>query len=237
MTQPLIPDDTSPAQAFDAMSRRLAGLIASVDGFAARQQELLGRDSSEDLARIDDRCVKLRQALVAMNNRPAMALTPERIAEQIESAGRTTREADHRAWQAAYGQLAETIGAMTDRIDSARTADRQNWWLTGVGCVALILGIAIGDTVPVMIDHVVPETWYWPEARAAAVLQRDGWGAGIRLIEVAEPKRWEALAAADALLRDNAKELAHCKKAVARKGKPVDCKFRVASVTALGGAP
>jgi hypothetical protein len=38
--------------AFEAMTHKLAALVAAVEGFAARQQELHSRDYTEDLARI-----------------------------------------------------------------------------------------------------------------------------------------------------------------------------------------
>lgn len=229
MTQSLIPDDTSPAEAFDAMSRRLAGLIASVDGFAARQQELLGRDYSEDLARIDERCTELRQALATMSNRPAMALTPQIVGEQIERAARATRETDQLAWHAAQRALYATIGEMTQRIDSARTADRQNWWLIGLGCAALVVGFLFGGTIPSIIDHAAPDQWHWPEARAAAVLRRDGWDAGERMMQVADPDRWNTLVAEHALWQGNADALADCRKSAIRKGKPVTCRIQIVS--------
>ncbi|OAN63540.1 hypothetical protein [Sphingomonas sp. TDK1] len=51
-------------QAFNDMSRKLAGLTAAVDGFAARQQELHARDYGPDLEKIRDgyRMGRLRMA-------------------------------------------------------------------------------------------------------------------------------------------------------------------------------
>jgi hypothetical protein len=45
----------NPEVAFEAMSRKLAGLAAAVDGFAARQQELHARDYGPDFAGIHGR--------------------------------------------------------------------------------------------------------------------------------------------------------------------------------------
>ncbi len=46
-------------QAFNDMSRKLAGLTGAVDGFAARQQELHARDYGPDLEKIRDGCDKV----------------------------------------------------------------------------------------------------------------------------------------------------------------------------------
>src|SRR3546814_8131075 len=50
-----------------------------------------------------------------------------------------------------------------------------------------------GCTVPPAIDRAVPEHWHWPEERAAAQMQRGMWDAGVRLIQVADPARWDSL--------------------------------------------
>jgi len=44
------PNEIPLEQALEAVARRLAGVTAAVDGFAERQQDLLGRDYSDDLA-------------------------------------------------------------------------------------------------------------------------------------------------------------------------------------------
>lgn len=47
------PDEISLEQALEAVARRLVGFTTAVDGFAERQQDLLGRDYSEDLAALN----------------------------------------------------------------------------------------------------------------------------------------------------------------------------------------
>jgi len=41
---------------------------------------------------------------------------------------------------------------------------------------------------------VVPNSWLWREKTAVAAMDRDGWTAGERLMQVYNPKRWEGLA-------------------------------------------
>lgn len=59
------PEEIPLEQALDALARRLAGVTAAVDGFAGRQQDLLGRDYSEDLALIHQSCEDLRETIDA----------------------------------------------------------------------------------------------------------------------------------------------------------------------------
>ncbi|SEH20094.1 hypothetical protein SAMN05428974_3838 [Sphingopyxis sp. YR583] len=138
MTQDTPPDILSADQAFDAMGQRLAGLTASVDGFAARQQELHARDYSPELGRIHDRCDAIAKEIAAMKDRPALALSPQLIAGQIEAAGKSVRQDDHRAWDNAQQQLEAAARGITAVTASANSAQQQKYWLVVVAIVAAI---------------------------------------------------------------------------------------------------
>lgn len=234
MTETALPEDTlpagSPAEAFETMGRRLAGLRSSIDGFAARQEELHGRDYSDELATIKERCEEMRQAILTLDRRPAMALTPKAIAEQIERAGSDVRLADHAALDRTQYDLRQAIGSIGTVVGSARSAEQQNWWLAGAAAVAIIVGFAFGAVIPARIDQAVPESWHWPEERAAAILGRDGWSAGERMLQVSDPAQWRALSDAARLVRDNASVLAQCAKR-AKAGRDVNCTVKVAVPT------
>ncbi|WP_294256653.1 hypothetical protein [uncultured Sphingomonas sp.] len=77
-------------QAFNDMSRKLAGLTAAVDGFAARQQELHARDYGPDLEKIRDGYDKVCGAINILAKRPAMTLTPQDAAPGHEQIGKKT---------------------------------------------------------------------------------------------------------------------------------------------------
>jgi hypothetical protein len=221
------PELDDPEVAFEAMSRRLAGLTAAVEGFAARQQELHARDYGPDLAKIHERQEKVRAAILTLGERPAMALTPELIALQIETAGAQGRAADHQAWTKSSRELGRAVQSLDGVVASALAAKTQRLWLAAAATAALVIGFAMGMIVPARIAQAVPESWYWPEARAASELQRDGWGAGMRLLEVADPRRWEALSYVARIASSNAVELTACRSRASRAGKAVKCTIEV----------
>lgn len=227
MTQETPPETLSADQAFDAMGLRLAGLTASVDGFAARQQELHGRDYSPDLGRIHDRCDEIGEEIVAMKNRPALALSPQMIADQIKAAGRSVREDDHRAWYNAQQQLEAAARAMTEVAASAYSAQQQKYWLAVVAIIAITVGMLGGLTLPAAIARSVPESWHWPERRAAGMLQRGGWEAGQRMLQVADPVAWKAWADAARISEANREGLAGCAKRAAKSRKAVSCSIKM----------
>lgn len=216
-----------PEVAFEVMSRRLAGLTAAVEGFAARQQELHARDYGPDLAKIHERQEKVRAAILTLNERPAMALTPQTIASQIEIAGAQGRAADHRAWNNANRELGQVVQSLNSVVASALRAQTQKLWIAGAAAAALVIGFTLGAIIPTRIAQAVPERWHWPEATAAGVLQRDGWDAGVRLLQVADAQRWRDLNEAARLFGENAEALAECRSRASRSGKPVDCDIRV----------
>lgn len=200
MTQNHTPEELDPAAAFEAMGRRLAGLTAAVDGLAVTFQEVHARDYSPELAKIDAQFEAVRVFVDKLKEKPAMALTPERIAAEIQAAGTNGRHADHTAWRQAQHELHVAANSISRVVGSALEEQRQlKWLLIGVS-IALFWGLVLGNVFLPVIDRRMPESWHWPERRAAAVLQRDGWAAGERLLEVYDPERWAKVKAAMRLL-------------------------------------
>lgn len=222
------PEDIPLEQALETIARRLAGLTASVDGFAERQQDLLGRDYSAELAQIHEASQAMGDAISALARRPALALTPKEIADQIAQAGRDSRKEDHAALVAAHQDMQKAAGNLATVTASARTAQQQTQWLAGAAGLALVLGLIGGCTIPPAIDWMVPETWYWPERRAVSVLHRHGWEAGERLLAVADPDQWNDVQAAVHLWQSNGDTIGQCAaRAKERKLKSLGCSIEV----------
>jgi hypothetical protein len=224
----LTPDEIPIEQALEAVARRLAGVTAAVDGFAELQQDLLGRDYSEDLGLIHQSCDGLRKAIDALAQKPALALTPEMIARQIEAAGQGAHRNANQALAAAQGSLQSSIAALSRVTGSVRAVKRQNQILAAGASLALVLGWVGGCIVPPAIDWIAPEAWQWPEKRAESALRRSGWEAGERLLFVNDPERWNAIQAGLRLSEANSGAIAKCsKRAAKRRLKSVGCSIEV----------
>jgi hypothetical protein len=221
-------DEIPLEQALEAVARRLAGVTAAGDGFAERQQDLLGRDYSEDLALIQQSCEGLRGTIGSLAQKPALALTPEMIARQIEAAGQGAHREAIQALVAAPGSLQSSIAALSRVTGSVRAARHQNQMLAAGAGLALVLGWVGGSFISPAIDWIVPEAWQWPEKRAESALRRRGWEAGERLLFVNDPKRWKAIQAAAHLSEANSVVIRRCAtRAVKRKLKSVGCSIEV----------
>jgi len=219
------PSPTPQATAVEtllAMDRRLAGLTAAIEGFAARQQEMHARDYAPELAAIQAKWEKARAAFEHLSRQPVLSLTPESLTDKLKTAAATVREADHEALDYARHDLREMIGTIGSVTASARTARDQNRWLAGATSAAMVLGCILGAFVPTAIDRAVPVNWYWPEQRAAKILGVDEWTAGERLMQVADPGWSRRVQAALQLTSLNADALARCtaRATKAREARP-----------------
>ncbi|WP_448661498.1 DUF6118 family protein [Sphingomonas sp. CJ20] len=220
-------DIDDPEVAFATMSRKLAGLTAAVEGFAARQQELHARDYGPDLAKIHERWNMVVESFEMLADKPGVALTLETIGQQIAEAGAQVRAVDHQAWDQANRELGVAIRSLHGMVESAATAENQKRWIIGVALAAWVLGLALGAILPTAVARSVPESWRWPERAAAQMLERTEWDAGVHLLRVADPARLRALDDAARLVQDNAKALAECRKRAARPSDRIRCRIEV----------
>jgi hypothetical protein len=220
-------EDIALDQAFDRMSGKMLTLAAAIEQFGLRLNDLAGRDYSEDLAKIDENWEKAREAFKRLSERPALALTPEAMGEQMRLSGARARETEQQALRDARSRLDETVKSIRLVVASARTQEQQNFWVAVSAGVTAILAFMAGCTVPSAVDRAVPEDWHWPEERAAAQLERNMWGAGVRLMRVGDPARWNAVARASRLYEGNEKKVANCEKQAQRKKKTVSCTVKV----------
>ncbi|WP_039391178.1 DUF6118 family protein [Novosphingobium sp. MBES04] len=194
MTQTHPPEELDAAEAFEAMNRRLAGMSAAIDGFAARFDHLQERDYSADLAGIDKRINQLGKEVQSLKGQPAMTLTPERVNSQIKAAAQEARQAEQVAWTRARQELSVEANSIREVVYSAREADKQEKVLLCMLGSGLVIGAILMFFAPSVALDIVPDRWHWREKSAVAAMKRDGWTAGERLMQVYDEKRWEEVA-------------------------------------------
>jgi hypothetical protein len=221
-------DEIPIEQALEIIAQHLAGLSTSIDGLAERQHDLLCRDYSAELAHIRNATQAMGEATKALATRPALVLTPETIARQIEVAATEGREADQAAWASARKDLQSATTSLARMMASQRTTRQQNSWLAAATGFALVLGSIGGCTIPPAIDWMVPQAWHWPEKRAISALRRDGWQAAERLMSVSDPYQWRDVHAAVQLWQENAEAIEICaRRAEKRKLRSVGCTLEI----------
>ncbi len=224
----LVPaDELALDQAFARLSGRISTLSRAVDRFADRQDELVGRDYSDDLAKIEKSFEETSEALDNLAAQPVLQLTPDRLAEQLRIAGGRVRSDDHDKWQSAQNQLGEVTRSLEKRLGAARLREEQNRWVAMGAGIAAVLSFVAGCTIPPIIDRTVPESWQWPERRAANLLSRDMWGGGVLLLQAADRERWNELARASQIYGQNEDAIEACRKQADRRQRSASCPIEI----------
>ena len=225
MEQELIdPSANDPAsKAFDRLRREVTTMRLAVEHLADAHGKIEIPDYTETLTQIAGRITATHKALRTLADRPAIALTPEALAQQIAAAGVEARRVEQAAFDKATSTFI-TLGRELSSITASALTERQQFkmqlWFGGLG---IAVGVMLMAVTPVIANDLAPESWLWPEKKAANVLGRNMWNAGERLQAVAGPKRWETRTAIEAATEDSGKSIAVCLRAIAKTSKPVQC--------------
>ncbi len=200
--------DADALAAFERMNGQLAMLTAAVEGFAARQARIEQRDYTQDLAQLADRQDKVETAIRTLASQPGVQLTPDSLAEGISKAAVKLRAPDQAALATAQKALDDACSAMASVVVGARTKQEQ-WdslvWAAVIftGLTALLLTLA-----PLLLDALWPAA---AEDRAAAVVHKSRWEAGIELMASGDPARWRQLVDADTFQHETAQAVTACR--------------------------
>lgn len=227
MEQELIdPSANDPAsKAFDRLRREVTTMRLAVEHLADAPGKIEIPDYTATLTQIDGRITATHKALRTLADRPAIALTPEALARQIAAAGVEARRVEQATFDKATSTFI-TLGRELSSITASALTERQQFkmqlWFGGLG---IAVGAMLMAVTPIIANDLAPESWLWPEKKAANVLGRDMWNAGERLQAVSDPERWKVRSAFDAATVDSKEGIAICLRAIAKTPKPVQCEI------------
>ena len=225
--------DADAAEAFEAMRGELALLRRAVEGLAAERDVIDVPDYSETLGRMQQGVDATADRIAIINDviarSPALAMTPEQMAQRIAAAGNAARREDQAALAKAGEDKARVMAELRAIAGSAWTKhdqkNRQLWFGLG-GLAAGILAWAI---VPGLVAReLVPASWQWPERMAARTLDMPRWTAGQRMMQSADPAQFRAIVAGDRIVTANREAIDGCEKAAAKARETVRCTIRIA---------
>ncbi|OYY89129.1 MAG: hypothetical protein B7Y45_13510 [Sphingomonas sp. 28-66-16] len=229
-TQP--DSDGDALAAFERMGRQLAMLTAAVEGFAARQAHIEQRDYTQDLAQLTERQGKVENAIRTLASRPGVQLTPDSLAGGIAKASVQLRAPDQAALAAARAAMNEASAAMTNVVVAARTRAEQRDAIIWAAVIATGVTVLLFILAPLLIGRL------WPAAvedRAAAILSKSRWDAGIELMSTGDPTRWRQLVDADRFQRETAQAVSACQKRAEVTRRSVRCPIEIGPKEATSG--
>ena len=234
-----IQDGDDPAEAFDRLraviegqDRELALLRRAVEGLAAERAHIDVPDYTETLGQMQQGVNATAERIAVINDviarSPALAITPEQMAQRIAAAGSVARREDQAALAKAGEDKARVMAELRTIAGSAWTrADQKNrqlWF--GMGGAAI--GILAWSILPGLIAReIAPASWQWPERMAARTLDMPMWEGGQRMMQSASPAAFRAIVAGDRVVTANREAIEGCSKAAVRKRETVRCTIRV----------
>lgn len=234
-----IQDGGDPAEAFDRLravvegqDRELALLRRAVEGLAAERAHIDVPDYTETLGRMQQGVDATADRIAVINDviarSPALAMTPEQMAQRIAAAGNAARREDQATLAKAgedkarvMAELRAIAGSAWNRHDQK---NRQLWF--GLGGTAI--GILLWAILPGLVAReVAPSGWQWPERMAARTLHMPMWDAGRRLLIADSPKNWNAMVDGWNIIQKNSGEIEKCRKAATKSRDTVRCTIRI----------
>ncbi len=225
-------DSDAAAEAFEAMRGELALLRRAVEGLAAERGAIDMPDYSETLGAlqqgVDTATGRINAIGQILAKSPALAMTPEQMAQRVAAAGSAARREDQAALAKAGEDKARVMAELRAIVGSAWTrADQRNrqlWFALGGAAI----GILAWAIVPGLVAReIAPASWQWPERMAARTLDLPRWEAGQRMMQSASPAAFGAIVAGDRIVTANRETIEGCQKAANKARETVPCTVKI----------
>ncbi len=197
---------SNAAAAFDDLRQEVKLLRKAVAAWVDEQHE--PPDYSATLAKLTDDSSRIGKSVAWLVQRPAMSLTPDGLAKDIQAAGESARKADHALIIEARDGLYSARDAFSGWAAQARTAALQKKRLMQVAAIAGAVSFVVGLGLPLKVIRAAPQGWGWRERAAALVIDADRWEAGQRLLKSADPDRYREQQA-DNVLGQQSRNVSH----------------------------
>lgn len=137
----------------------------------------------------------------------------------------TLRAPDQAAFHSAQKTMDEARSATASVVVGARTKQQQWDALIWVAVIFTGATMLLFTLAPRLIDALWPAA---AEDRAAAVLHKSRWEAGVELMASGDPARWRQLVDADGFQHDTAQVVAACRNRANTAARPVNCSIKIA---------
>ena len=216
------------ARAFDDLRAEVSVLRRAFERLAAeRAEQPEAVDYSETLGVIARDLSAIARRVDAMSHSPALALTPEEITRQIGAASSAARREDQRVLVATRQMLEEMVAKVGRQLHFHAEAHEQRRRVRRTGLACLMAGMAVWATLDGVVARAAPESWHWPERRAAWALDMPMRQAGLRLMATADPAAFRAIVAGDRIVTANRDAIEPCARIAGKAGHAVRCTIKI----------
>ncbi len=229
------PGPETAAEAFARLDDRVAGLdgrialmVRAVEHMAAERLSIEIPDYNPTLEKTNAYLAAIHKRLKAIEDAPALDMTPEDMGARIASAAQQARKNDRTSIQKVQQSQAAVVQELRQIINKARTREQQRkylWWGIGGG---LFAGCLLWSILPGVILRILPQSWHMPENMARHIVgEATLWDAGSRLMRAGSPEAWDAIVETAEIRRANRDAIETCRKRSDKTKKPVRCTIQV----------
>lgn len=135
------PDNDDPAsKAFVRLRREVAMMRLAVEKLADEPAKIEIPDYTDTLTEIREAMHALATHYRKLGNAPALSVTPDQLAAQINAACVDARRAEHQSLQSAENSFVNITRQLTGFVESARTVEKQNKWMLVFGGLCFVAG-------------------------------------------------------------------------------------------------
>ena len=217
-------DFRDPAtRAFDRLRDELASVRQSMEDLRAGIHQSRPHDYRKTLGEILRAQEGVEAELQSIKAHPAISLTPDRFALQLEEAKNEMVKADQRKLKVIMNALEHNCIAIKDYVDTANEANRQKIMIIGAGIICFGVGVFLSVTAVSAIAGLLPKSWQAPEFIASNILGASMHESGARLIRAANPERWNLLLEDSRIMNENREVIGKCLKDLQEIKKPIKC--------------
>ena len=135
------------AVAFEELRQEIALMRRAVAGLSAEHASIEVPDYSQTLGQMGKALNAILKTNRELAEAPALRMTAQNWAEQIAAASRIARQADREALDQARAGFDEITRVLTASFVSARTADKQFYWVLGAAGGSLVVGFLIAVAI------------------------------------------------------------------------------------------
>lgn len=229
------PREETAAEAFARLDDRVAGLdgrialmVRAVEHMAAERLSIEIPDYTPTLEKMNAYLAAIHKRMKAIEDAPALGMTPEDMGARIAAAAQKAREADRASVHQVQQNHADAVQALHRIIGNARTREQQRehlWWGIGGGVLA---GCLLWAILPGVVARIMPVSWHWPERIATRTVRESTlWEAGARIMRADSPEAWQAIVDAAEMRRQNREAIDACEKRAAKTKGAVGCTIRI----------
>ena len=223
-TEQLDEDPRDPAtRAFDALRDELMNVRLSVESLNLNIQQSRPYDYRKTLGQILRTQESVENELAAIKSHPAIRLTPDGFAQQLETAKNELLKVDQQNLRALLDVLKHNCKMMKDYMESANEAAWQRLHISGAAVLFFCIGVVFSIYIVSFIANLAPQSWQAPERIASNILGETMRNAGIRLIKTNNPSEWDTINYGKDFMHKYYDAIEKCKKEATETKKEVKC--------------